>query len=90
MALVFLLRVATLAFVFEWFWMALQGFRESYSRKKINALIVFFFTVYVILIIKLITIEEIGNGIFFATYSVAVSFYILSRFALAYIYRRSC
>lgn len=87
MALVFLLRVATLAFVFEWFWMALQGFRESYSRKKVNALIVFFFTIYVILIIKLITIEEIGNGIFFATYSVAVSFYILSRFALAYIYR---
>lgn len=85
--LVFLLRLATFAFVFQWLWMALQGVADNYSRRKINALIVMFFFIYIILVIKLITIEEIGNGVFFAIYSVAVSFYILSRFALAYIYR---
>lgn len=85
--LVFLLRLATFAFVFQWLWMALRGVADNYSRRKINALIVMFFFIYIILVIKLITIEEIGNGVFFAIYSVAVSFYILSRFALAYIYR---
>jgi cellulose synthase/poly-beta-1,6-N-acetylglucosamine synthase-like glycosyltransferase len=45
--------------------------------------------VYLILVIKLITIQQIDNGILFATYSIAVSFYILSRFGLAYFHEPS-
>lgn len=67
--------------------MALGALKDGYSRKKINALVVFFVFIYIILVIKLVTIQELGNGIFFAIYSIAVSFYILSRFGLAYTYR---
>jgi hypothetical protein len=81
-----LARLAIFAFAFQWMWVALMGIKDGYSRKKINALVIFFVFIYIILVIKLITIEELGNGIFFAIYSIAVSFYILSRFALAYIY----
>lgn len=87
LALQFIARLAIFAFAFQWLWISLRGVADSYSRRKINALIVMFIFIYIILVIKLITIEEIGNGVFFAIYSVAVSFYILSRFALAHIYR---
>lgn len=42
--------------------------------------------IYVIGVIKMITIREIDNNIFFASYSILVSVYILSRFLLAYFY----
>ena len=58
-----------------------------YNSRKINLWVVFYLIVYLILIIKLITIQQIDNGILFATYSIAVSFYILSRFGLAYFYK---
>lgn len=87
LALQFIARVGIFLFAFQWLWIALQGAKEGYSRRKINAMVVFFVTIYIIFVIKLITIEEFGNGIFFAVYSIAVSFYLLSRFALAYIYR---
>jgi hyaluronan synthase len=57
-----------------------------FKKHKINGWIVFYLMVYLIIIIKLITIKEMDNNLFFATYSIAVSFYILSRFALAYFY----
>lgn len=81
------LQFLAFAFAFQWLWIALVGLKDGYSRKKVNALVVFFVFIYIILVIKLITIEELGNGLFFAMYSIAVSFYILSRFGLAYTYR---
>lgn len=48
--------------------------------------VVFFLVVYVIFVIKWITYKEIDNNILFGVYSLLVSFYILSRFALAYFY----
>jgi len=56
------------------------------KQHKINSWIIFFFLVYVVLVIKLITIQEISNSILFGAYSVLVSLYILSRFGLAYFY----
>lgn len=79
-------RIGVFLFVFQWIWVGIQAAREGYARRKINALILFFVFIYIILVIKLITIEELGNGVFFAIYSIAVSFYILSRFLLAYVY----
>lgn len=68
------------------------GFRlkkiiDSYKLRKINALVVFFVLIYLIFLIKLVTIEELGNGIFFGVYSITVSLYILSRFAIAHLYK---
>ncbi len=48
--------------------------------------IVFFLLIYVVIIIKLVTIKEIDNSLFFGAYSILVSFYILSRFGIAYFY----
>lgn len=42
--------------------------------------------VYVIFVVKFATISQINNNVLFGLYSVLVSFYILSRFALAYFY----
>ncbi|MGB4834056.1 MAG: glycosyltransferase, partial [Candidatus Moraniibacteriota bacterium] len=56
------------------------------QERKLMRLWFFFVFIYIILVIKLVTIQELGNGIFFAIYSIAVSFYILSRFFLSYIY----
>ncbi len=54
--------------------------------QHLNTKIVFFFMVYVIFFIKIASIRQLHAGIFFASYSVAVSIYILSRFLLAYFY----
>lgn len=58
------------------------------TRKKRNMHIwaTFFFLVYVVVLIKFATIGQLDNNILFASYSIAVSFYIISRFALAYFY----
>lgn len=48
--------------------------------------VLFFFLVYIVIIIKIITIQEINNSLFFGAYSILVSLYILSRFGLAYFY----
>jgi len=56
------------------------------KNRQINSWLIFFLLVYIIFVIKLITIQEINNSVFFAVYSLAVSFYILSRFAIAYFY----
>lgn len=56
------------------------------ENRQINSWIFFLLFIYIVLIIKFITIQEIDNNIFFGIYSVAVSVYILSRFAIAYFY----
>ena len=56
------------------------------KNRQINSWLVFFLLIYIIFVIKLITIQEIDNSIIFGIYSIAVSFYILSRFAIAYFY----
>src|SRR3989344_3232695 len=64
-----------------------DNFISSYFRKrKINLWMLFFLLVYIVLVIKLITIQKIDNNILFGTYSILVSAYILSRFGLAYFY----
>jgi hyaluronan synthase len=60
--------------------------RQFYSTRRINTWVIFYVLVYIILVIKLITIQEIDTSLVFGIYSVLVSFYILSRFALAYFY----
>lgn len=60
--------------------------KKSISFRKIYSWIVFFIFVYIIFVLKLITIEKIDTELTFGIYSIAVSFYILSRFALAYFY----
>lgn len=57
-----------------------------YKDRQINAWIIFFLFIYIIFVIKLITIQKIDNNIIFGVYSVVVSLYILSRFAIAYFY----
>ncbi len=52
----------------------------------ISTKILFFFIVYVILVIKFVTLQNVNNDLLFSLYSLAVAFYILSRFALAYFY----
>ena len=64
-----------------------DNFAISYFRKhNINSLIIFFSLIYVVLVIKLVTLQTIDNNILFGAYSILVSFYILSRFGLAYFY----
>ncbi|MCK5061423.1 glycosyltransferase [Candidatus Parcubacteria bacterium] len=53
---------------------------------SINSWVVFYILVYIVLIIKLITITQIDTGFFFKTYSIVVSLYILSRFIISYFY----
>ncbi len=57
-----------------------------FKNHKINSWIIFFLLIYLVLLIKLATIQEIDNNILFGAYSILVSFYILSRFGLAYFY----
>lgn len=60
---------------------------EFYKSRNINSLVVFFILIYIIFLIKLVTVEELGNGLFFGIYSIMVSLYILSRFAIAHLYK---
>lgn len=51
--------------------------------------VVFFFGVYLVLIIKYVTLQFFDNNLFFGLYSLVVSFYILSRFLISHFYRGS-
>lgn len=57
-----------------------------FKKHRINMWVLFFFLVYLVIIIKITTIQEIDNSILFGSYSILVSVYILSRFGLAYFY----
>lgn len=58
-----------------------------YKTNHINSWIIFFVLVYVVFVIKLITLKSLSErSIWLSLYSFLVSGYILSRFALAYFY----
>lgn len=63
-----------------------RKFKNSYGNYQINQWAWFYFFVYLVIILKFLTIKDLTSGIFFTTYSVAVAFYILSRFLIAYFY----
>jgi len=52
--------------------------------KKINGWIIFYLTLYLILVYKIITLDQIKDSIVWGTYSILITFYILSRFLIAY------
>ncbi|MDP3735655.1 MAG: glycosyltransferase [bacterium] len=53
----------------------------------LGAWFLFFFTIYVILLLKALTASSITDNILFGTYSILITVYILSRFLLAYFQR---
>jgi len=65
-----------------------QG-KSNLSLSDFGLYFLFFAVIYVILIIKVSTMQHLDNAIFFGFYSLAVTFYILSRFILAYFHRSS-
>ncbi len=56
------------------------------KERNINKWLIFYSLIYVILVLKVITIRELNDSILISAYSIAISFYILSRFALGYLY----
>lgn len=46
---------------------------------------VFFFSIYIILLLKVITYQSLYDNVFFGIYSLLITSYILSRFLLAYL-----
>lgn len=60
--------------------------KNFYVNRRINSWIFFFTLVYLVLLIKFITIQNLGGAVWFKIYSLSISFYILSRFLLAYFY----
>jgi len=65
---------------------SLSQLKYFYKSRSINSWIVFYILVYAVLLIKFITIQNMGGGIWFKIYSLSISFYILSRFVLSYFY----
>lgn len=61
--------------------------KKFYKDRQVNTWVIFLLCIYIISVIKLITIQEIDNSILFGAYSITVSLYILSRFALAFFYK---
>jgi hyaluronan synthase len=47
----------------------------------------FFVIIYLIILVKVVTWDTLGNDKFFSFYSILVTFYILSRFLLAYFHK---
>lgn len=60
---------------------------KNYCKdKSIDGWIVFLLAVYLVLIIKLVAFQELNQSLLFGAYSLTVSFYILSRFAISFFY----
>src|SRR3989338_9141784 len=57
-------------------------FFSFWKRRRITPWLFFFFLIYIVAVIKFVTIKEIDNNILFASYSLAVSFYIISIIAI--------
>lgn len=89
--LLFLVRLIFLVGFFEWIVYWLRGLRGSYRDRRrktsMGVWIVFYILIYLIFVIKILTIQDLNHNIFFGAYSIAVSVYILSRFGLARIYK---
>jgi len=64
----------------------LSKIKNFYRVRSINSWIVFYLLVYVVLLIKFISLENMSAGFWFKTYSISISLYILSRFLLSYFY----
>jgi hyaluronan synthase len=47
----------------------------------------FFLVIYIILLLKVITYESLYDHVFFGTYSILITTYILSRFLLSYVHK---
>ncbi len=62
------------------------GLVRFWKSHNLNSWVVFFALVYLVVLIKIATIKELNNNLIFASYSILVSFYILSRFILAFFY----
>lgn len=60
--------------------------KRFYKTRSINSWITFYTLIYIVLLIKFITIQNLGGSVWFKVYSFAISFYILSRFLLSYYY----
>ncbi len=63
--------------------------KKIFSRLKslhINSIVLLFFAIYLVLIIKLSTISQISDNLLFGLYSSLVSFYILSRFIISHFH----
>lgn len=60
--------------------------KEYVAATQVNAIALFLFLVYVVAIMKFVMMRDMNTTVFFGTYSILVSFYILSRFFLAYFY----
>src|SRR6185503_18905976 len=54
--------------------------------RKIGFVAFLMLLVYVVVVIKIATLQSLDNSLLFGIYSVLVSSYILSRFLLAYFY----
>jgi len=54
--------------------------------KKVGSWIFFLLLVYVVLVVKIITLRNIDNNYLLGIYSFGIALYILSRFALAHFY----
>lgn len=63
-----------------------RGLKRYYKTRSINSWITFYALVYVVLLIKFITLQNLGGSVWFKVYSFAISLYILSRFLLSYYY----
>jgi hyaluronan synthase len=65
---------------------AIIALKKFMADRRINSWVAFFALIYIVLLVKLITIRIEDMGIFFKVYSVSVSCYILSRFVIAYFF----
>jgi hyaluronan synthase len=56
------------------------------NHRRINATIVFFFLVFVVIVTKILAMQWVAQEFLFFIYSLGVASYVLSRFAIAYFY----
>ncbi|MBI2010995.1 MAG: glycosyltransferase [Candidatus Colwellbacteria bacterium] len=60
--------------------------KTFHKERGLSTWMIFYLLVYLVLVIKFVTFQELDNNFLFGVYSIAVSVFILSRFALAYLY----
>ncbi|HTK60089.1 MAG TPA: glycosyltransferase [Candidatus Baltobacteraceae bacterium] len=63
-----------------------KGIVGFWKSRRLNGWIVFYLCIYLVLVIKLVTLKSLDDNLLFGIYSLAVSFYIISRFLLAHFY----
>lgn len=59
---------------------------RTFRSNNYSSWTVFFLLVYLIVLLKIFTIDYLTSSLFFASYSMVVCVYIISRFALSYLY----